>query len=80
MSESTPEVVPPSSEPDSATATGTGSHSGGATPPPDPSESASTSGLGTMDEQQGDGAPSGGAPYSLDGDENPTEPASPSGT
>ena len=77
------EVVAPSPEPDAATATGTGHESGGATPPPDPSQSASTSGLGTADSQQSGGSPtggSGGAAYSLDGDENPTEPASPSGT
>jgi hypothetical protein len=79
MSEHTPEVVPPSSEPDSATATGTGDPSDGVTPPEDPSETASTSGLGTVEDQQGSDA-SGGAPYSLDGDPNPTEPASPSGT
>ena len=79
MSESTPEAVPPSNEPDAAVATGSG-HPQSSGPAPDPSTDASTSGLGTMDEQQASGAPSGGAPYSLDGDENPSEPASPSGT
>lgn len=73
------EVVPPSDEPDAATVTGTGHEPSGTTPPPDPDEGASTSGLGTQSDQQGSGS-SGGAPYSLDGDENPTEPRSPSGT
>ena len=80
MTEPTPEVVPPSSEPDAAVATGSGHETGGATPPPPPSESAGTGGVGTAADQQGDTA-EGGAPYSLDGgDANPTDPASPSGT
>ena len=79
MTDSNREVVPPSPEPDAAAGTGSGAASGGSATPPDPSRDASTSGLGTMDEQQGDSA-EGGAPYSLDGDENPTSPASPSGT
>ena len=74
------EVVAPSPEPDAATATGTGHETGGSTPPPDPSQSASTSGLGTAEQQQSGGSPTGGAAYSLDGDDNPTEQASPSGT
>ena len=81
MTDNTPEVVPPSPEPDAGVGTGSGQpQSEGAGPAPHPSTAASTSGLGTMDEQQGSGGQSGGAPYSLDGDENPTEPASPSGT
>ena len=81
MSESTPEVVPPSNEPDAAVATGSGEGSGGATPPPSPSEGASTSGLGTQASQHGDADGGDEAPYDLDGEQaNPTQPQSPSGT
>ena len=79
MTDMTPEVVPPSNEPDAAVAGGSGSGSGGATPPEDPAATAGTGGLGTVAGQQGSSA-EGGAAYSLDGDENPTEPQSPSGT
>ena len=79
MTDMSPEVVPPSSEPDAAVGTGSGHDSGGATPPPDPSESAGTGGVGSVSDQQGSSA-EGGAAYSLDGDDNPTGQASPSGT
>ena len=79
MTDMTPEVVPPSDEPDAAVATGSGDDTAGATPPEGASEMAGTGGLGTVADQQG-GSAQGGAAYSLDGDENPTEPQSPSGT
>ena len=72
------EVVPPSTEPDAAVGTGSGAPREGA-PPPDPEQAASTSGLGTQDQQHGE-PDDGPAPYSLDGDDNPTEQRSPSGT
>ncbi len=61
----TPEVVPPSSEPDAAVSTGSGGSGSGATPPPPPSQSAGTGGVGTQEEQQGSGAPPADAPYDL---------------
>jgi hypothetical protein len=73
------ESVPPSPDPDAAVGTGSGHDPGGVTPPPEPSEGASTTGLGSAASQQGE-TPPGNAPYSLDGDENPTEKQSPSGT
>jgi hypothetical protein len=79
MTDMTPEVVPPSDEPNAAVATGSGHQPGGATPPRDSSEVAGTGGVGTVADQQGSSA-QGGAAYSLDGDENPTQPQSPSGT
>ncbi len=79
MTDMTPEVVPPSDEPDAAVATGSGHDGGGTTPQPDPAEAAGTGGIGTVADQQGSSA-GGGAAYSLDGDENPTEPQSPSGS
>ena len=82
MSSSSPEVVPPSSEPDAAVATGSG-RDAGATPPPPPTESASTSGLGPQTEQQGSSA-KGDAPYDLSGTGDSTDDGtgaqSPSGT
>ena len=59
-SESQPEVVPPSSEPDAAVSTGSGSDRGAQAPPP-PSQAASTSGLGTVQDQQGSAPPADGA-------------------
>ena len=78
MTSSSPEVVPPSSEPDAAVATGSGREAG-ATPPPPPSPSAGTGGIGTQSEQQGSSA-QGGAPYDLDGSDDSTAPQGPSGT
>ena len=78
----TGETVRPSPEPDSGAATGT-SGDKAAAPPPPPEQSAGTGGLGTVDEQQGGGAPSGDAPYDLsdDGPRDPDQPPrSPSGT
>ena len=78
MTSSSPEVVPPSNEPDAAVATGSGREAG-ATPPPPPSQSAGTGGIGTQSEQQGSSAP-GGAPYDLGGSDDSTTPQGPSGT
>ena len=77
MSESSPEVVPPSSEPDAAVGTGSGRDAQAVTPPPD--SGASTSGVGTQESQRGASA-QGGAPYSLSGHDDSTGPKSPSGT
>lgn len=75
MTSSSPEVVPPSSDPDAAVSTGSAGDGKAAAAPP--ADGASTSGLGPQTEQQG-GSAKGGAPYSLTGDDD-RDPKSDSG-
>ena len=61
------ETVQPSPEPDAGVATGSG-HEKDAAPPPAPGESAGTTGMGSVGDQQGSGAPPADAPYDLTDD------------
>ena len=79
MTDPTPEVVPPSSEPDAAVSTGSGRDAQGGTPPPPPEQSAGTGGIGTQEQQQG-GSTGEGAPYSLTESDDTGGAQSPSGT
>ena len=80
------ERVQPSPEPDAGVATGAGGDKEAA-PPPSPDESAGTTGMGSVGDQQGSGAPPANAPYDLSGDsteetgggEGDQPPRSPSG-